>query len=339
MSLVGCRKTSLILGTALLLFICSCLDLLTGPSALNPAVVAGTLFSPESVSDYERVIVWNFRFPVTLLALLVGAVLGLAGAEMQTILNNPLASPYTLGLSSAAGFGAAVVIVLGDTLLPVPSVYVAPVVAFFFSLLSGMLLYLVAKHRMGSSETIILAGIAIMFLFSSLLALVQFFASPEQTQAIVFWMFGSLQKGNWTAVICIAVVSVLSIPFLYRNIWRLTALRMGDEIAESLGVRVKNLRFQVIIFVSVLTAAAVSFVGTIGFIGLVAPHIARMTVGEDQRFFAPLSMITGALLLTVASVMSKMIIPSLVFPIGILTSLIGIPFFVWIILSSRRSYW
>ena len=332
-------KTGIIFSTIIALFIFSCLDLITGPSALDPAIVVKTLFFPNSVSDYEHVIVWNFRFPVTLLALFVGAALGIAGAEMQTILNNPLASPYTLGLSSAAGFGAALVIVLGNSILPFPSQYLAPFVAFIFSMMSGMLLYFIAKKRMGSSETIILAGIAIMFLFSSLLALVQFFATPEQTQAIVFWMFGNLHKGNWIAVICVICVFFSSLPFLYKNIWRLTALRMGDEIAESLGVRVASLRFQVIVFVSILTAAAVSFVGTIGFIGLVAPHIARMTVGEDQRYFAPFSMIFGALLLTLASLLSKILIPGLIFPIGILTSLIGIPFFIWIILSNRRSYW
>ena len=333
------QKKFLIIFSSLVLFCCACLDLVTGPSSLDPIVVVKTLFSPGSVTDYERVIVWNFRFPVTLLAIFVGAILGVAGAEMQTILNNPLASPYTLGLSSAAGFGAALILVFGTGSLMIPSNLAAPVVAFFFSMLSGLLLFFVAKKRKGSSETIILAGIAILFLFNSLLALVQFCASPEQTQAIVFWLFGSLHKGNWISVYCIVIVFFLSLPFLYRNIWKLTALRMGDEIAESLGVNVTRLRFHVIVFVSLITSVAVSFVGTIGFIGLVAPHIARMTVGEDQRFFVPFSMIIGALLLTVASVLSKLIMPGLVFPIGIITSLIGIPFFIWIILSNRRSYW
>jgi iron complex transport system permease protein len=317
----------------------TCIDLITGPAALDPYTVAKTIFMPESVSDYENVIVWTFRFPATLLALLVGAILGVAGAEMQTILNNPLASPYTLGLSSAAGFGAGLAIVFGSVFLPLPSQYLAPILAFIFSMMSGLLLFLVARKRYGSSETIILTGIAIMFAFSSLLALVQFFASPEATQAIVFWMFGSLQKGNWISVYCIAGVFFASLPFLYRNIWKLTTLRMGDDIAESLGVNVSRLRFHVIIFVSAVTATAVSFVGTIGFIGLVAPHISRMTVGEDQRYFAPYAMIIGAIFLLVSSIMSKLIIPSLIFPIGILTSLIGIPFFVWIILTNRRSYW
>jgi iron complex transport system permease protein len=338
-SLKNLTKIQIILLSLIVLFILASINIFIGPALLSPSVVLNTIFLPDAASDYHHVIVWSFRFPEVLLAVLVGAILGVAGAQMQTILNNPLASPYTLGLSSAASFGASLAIVFGSIIIPVSTFYTAPIFAFFFSMFSGILLYLLAKIRYGSSETIVLAGIAVMFTFSSLVALIQFFATAEATQSIVFWMFGSLQRGNWISVTCIFFVFLGSFPFLYKNIWKLTTLRMGDEIATSLGVNVSSLRFHVIVFVSTLTAIAVSFVGTIGFIGLVAPHIARMTVGEDQRFFAPFSMILGGLILTIASILSKIIIPGISFPIGIITSLIGIPFFLWIILSNRRSYW
>ncbi|MGD6851765.1 MAG: FecCD family ABC transporter permease [Candidatus Bathyarchaeia archaeon] len=314
-------------------------DVMTGPAALSPAEVISTILFPGASDQALYVIVWTFRLPVALMALVIGAALGLAGAEMQTILNNPLASPYTLGISSAAGFGAALVIVLGVGLIPFADSVLVPINAFIFSLVCCLLIYSIAKIKRASTETIVLAGIAVLFLFDSLLALLEYVANPEQAQAVMFWLFGSLTKTTWTSLGIVTLVLLVCLPLIMMDAWKLTTLRLGEEKAKSLGVNVEKMRLKGFIIVSLLTATAVAFVGTIGFIGLVVPHIARMLVGEDHRFFLPLSALAGALVLSVASILSKAVVPGIIFPIGILTSLIGIPFLLWLLFKQKRGYW
>ena len=166
--------------------------------------------------------------------------------------------------------------------------------------------------------------------------MLQFLASPEALQQIVFWLFGSLLRASLGKVGIVTIVLAVALPLLLADAWRLTALKLGDDRARALGVRVDRLRLRAFVVVSLLTGAAVAFVGTIGFIGLVAPHIARMLVGEDQRHMLPASAAFGALLLSIASVVSKLVMPGTVFPIGIITALIGVPFFAWLILSTGR---
>jgi iron complex transport system permease protein len=190
--------------------------------------------------------------------------------------------------------------------------------------------------RGATPELLVLAGIACLFLFQALLSLLQFLASPEALQQIVFWLFGSLLRASIGKVCVVALVLCIAVPPLLAAALRLTALKLGDDRGKALGVRVDRLRLRAFVIVSLLTGAAVAFVGTIGFIGLVAPHIARMLVGEDQRHLLPASAVFGALLLSVASVVSKLIMPGTVFPIGIITALIGVPFFGWLILSTGR---
>lgn len=313
------------------------LDIATGPAFLPVADVARSVLrlSQERTVD---AIVWTIRLPVALTALVVGAALGLSGAIMQTILHNPLASSYTLGISAGAGFGAALVIVFGFA-LPVPEDYAIPVSAFLFAAIACAAVYLIGRTRGATSEMLVLAGIALLFLFQALLSLLQFMASPEALQQIVFWLFGSLQKSTWGKLWIIAAVLVLCIPCLVADVWRLTALKLGDERARGLGIDVRGLRLRSFAVISALTGVAVAFVGTIGFIGLVAPHVARILVGEDQRSFLPASALFGALLLSLASIASKTVIPGALFPIGIVTALIGVPFFVWLILLKRRAHW
>ncbi len=330
-------RTLLLLAAACVLT--TIIDISVGPSGLTLGEIVEALFAPADASPAAQVILWDLRLPTALLALAVGAALGIAGAEMQTILANPLASPYTLGVSAGAGFGAALAIVLGVGVLPFAGEYLVPVNAFAFALLTCLAIYFLGTIRGVSSETMILAGIALLFLFHSLLAFLQYLASEEALQAIVFWLFGSLAKATWPKVGMVAAVVAVVLPLLLRDCWKLTALKLGDERARSLGVHVERLRLRVFLTVSVLTAAAVCFVGTIGFVGLIAPHIARMLVGEDQRHFLPVAALCGALILSTASTASKLVIPGALFPIGILTSLMGIPFFLYLVIRGRRRYW
>ncbi|RNF52876.1 iron ABC transporter permease [Marinomonas hwangdonensis] len=328
-----------VIGILLIVLITSfVLDIATGPSLLNVKEVANALlhligFSVE-VDPTTKVIVSSLRLPIAIMAVIVGGVLGVGGAEMQTLLNNPMASPYTLGMAAAAGFGAALTLYFGS--LGLNANVAVPLGAFVCCMLAAAFLFALATMRHISSGQLILAGIALLFLFQSLLSLVQFVSSPELSQQILFWLFGSLSKASWSNLSIIAGITSVCMFFLIRDAWKLTALRLGEERAKSLGVNVSRLRLKTLFIVALMTATVTSFVGIIGFIGIVAPNIAKMLVGEDQRFFLPLSFLIGAFLLSSASVLSKIIVPGALFPIGIVTAIIGVPFFFWLILGKRR---
>ncbi|EBA08014.1 ABC Fe3+-siderophore transporter, inner membrane subunit [Sagittula stellata E-37] len=312
-------------------------DLVTGPAGLPlDEVLRGLSDGPQGEDRRLATILWHLRMPQTLMATLVGCALGIAGLLMQTILANPLASPYTLGFSAAAGFGAALVILFG-TALPVATWIGIPVAAFAATLIAAGLVQLVAHYRGASPEMLVLAGIAVLFFFQSLQSLLQFMAAPEVLQQIVFWLFGSLLKATWTSVKVLTVILLLTLPFVLREVWNLTALRLGSSNAASLGLDVAALRRRVLVLVALLTAGAVSFTGTIGFVGLIAPHVGRALVGEDHRFGLPMAGIMGAIVLVAASVTGKILSPGAVIPVGIITAIAGIPMLLAVILMKGRS--
>jgi iron complex transport system permease protein len=315
------------------------LDLALGPANYSLSEVLGALFSPDSALPQVRVVMWDIRLPVALMAVAVGAALSLAGAQMQTILNNPLASPFTLGISAAASFGAALGLAFGVALFPLAAQFMVPLNAFIMAMLSALLIHFLSMRRGVTAETIVLLGIALVFTFNALLALVQFFATEQAVAAVVFWTMGSLTKATWPKLGIICLVILITLPIFAKRAWALTALRLGDDKAASFGINVRSLRFQTLIMVSLLASFPVAFVGTIGFIGLVGPHIARMLIGEDQRFFLPASLLTGSLILSASSVVSKTLIPGAIFPIGVVTSLIGVPFFISLILGGKKNSW
>jgi len=330
------RRYGMIAAVGCLLLLSFFLDVATGPGNYSLSIVAEVLSDPQSHGPRLKVIVWDYRLPVAVTAVLVGALLAVAGAQMQTILNNPLAEPFTLGVSAAASFGASLAIVLGFSVIPAVGPLLVTTNAFVFALATcGFILFATRLKGVGS-ETMILFGIAIFFTFSALLALMQYMASEDQIARIVFWMMGSLSRASWEKIGIGAALLCVAIPFSLYRTWPMTALRIGEATAESMGVDVARLRVEMLICISLLAATAVSFVGTVGFVGLVGPHIARLLVGEDQRYFVPLSALVGALVLSLTSLISKTITPGIIYPIGIITSLIGVPVFISIILSTRR---
>lgn len=308
------------------------IDLATGPAWLTIGEVISALKEGIDGKTINHSIVWSIRLPMTMTCICVGAGLGMAGTQMQTVLSNHLASPYTLGVSSAAGFGAAIAYLTG---FPIPnkSWLSVPLSAFIMSFAAALALYLLGKAKGMQAKTMVLFGIVINFFFQALKSLVQFRASPEVSQQIVFWMFGSLLKSSWTGVLVSGSVFLFCMILLSRYAWQLTALSAGEERARSLGIKVDQLRLKVFILASLLTAGAVAFVGTIGFIGLLAPHCSRILVGEDQRYMSPLSALFGVLLMICASIISKIVIPGAIVPIGIVTSIIGVPFLLYLILK------
>ncbi|MDF3607748.1 iron ABC transporter permease [Paracoccus sp. DMF-8] len=311
------------------------LDLTTGPAGLPLGDTLRALTGIGEVARSTEVIVRDVRLPMALVALLVGAALALSGAEMQTVLENPLAEPFTLGVSAAAALGAAVAIILGLSLPGLPSTWAVSANAFLFALGALALLQMLGRMRGGGPEVLILFGIALNFAAGAFLSLLQFVASADALQQLVFWTMGSLTAATNAGAMLLLAVLVATVPFSMRAAWRLTALRMGEEQARGFGVNVTALRRWTLLRVSLLAAAAVSMVGVVGFVGLAGPHIARLLVGEDHRYFLPASLLTGAVLMSLASTLSKVLVSGVLLPIGLVTSMIGLPVFFWLILRGR----
>lgn len=326
------RRVLIVAGLGLLGLCAFALDISTGPSSLPLRDVWAGLFDPSRLTLPEVTIIRDVRLPYALMAILVGAALSLAGAEMQTILNNPLASPFTLGVSSAASFGAALAIVLGFSLPFIPPDWMVPLNAFIAAFGSVLLLEALARSRAAGVEGVVLFGIALVFTFNALVALLQFVASQEALSQLVFWGMGSLARATWSNLAVLGIVVAVTVPFSLRAADAMTALRLGEDRARSFGIDIARLRLASLFRISALAATAVAFVGTIGFIGLVGPHIARLLVGEDHRFLLPASMLTGAVVMSLASVISKMLVPGVLLPVGIVTSMVGVPVFLALIL-------
>lgn len=332
------RKSAILAGLLVLGVLAMFADLAIGSGTLSLQEVLQGLLHPETVKPSVAVVLWDIRMPVTLTAALAGIGLALAGSLMQTVLENPLAEPFTLGISAAAGFGAALVIVFQTTLFGgfLSADFFITANAFVFALLTVLLIGLFANHHALSVEMIVLLGIAVHFIFSALLGIAQYVADSDQLQSLVFWMMGSLTKSSWTKVGINAVIVFASLPLLLLLSWQISALRGFGAQAAVLGIPVKKLRMLLLLVAALLAASITATIGIVGFIGLVAPHVARMLVGEDQRFSIGVTAACGLLVMTLASIASKMIIPGVILPIGMVTSLLGVPFFFWLVLGYRK---
>lgn len=331
------RRVSLLVVLAVLIVASMLLDFTLGPSGLPLDTLWHTLIDPASVDAGTRVIVWDIRMPYALMAIIVGLTLGLAGAEMQTILNNPLASPFTLGVSSAAAFGAALAIVLGIGIPGIPAQWFISANAFIFALLAALLLDGITRWTQVATSGVVLFGIALVFTFNALVSMLQFIANEDTLQGLVFWTMGSIARASWAKLGILLLALAVIMPLSMLSSWKLTSLRLGEDRAISFGINVRRLRLATLLRISILSALSVAFVGPIGFIGLVAPHIARLLFGEDHRFYLPASALIGALVLSLASIVSKNLISGVIIPVGIVTSLVGVPFFITIIVRHRGS--
>ena len=329
------RRLLIMLVLVLAIVVSLVIDFIMGPSGLSLGTLWKTLFDAAAADPGTRVIVWDIRLPYALMAVAVGMSLGLAGAEMQTILNNPLASPFTLGVSSAAAFGAALAIVLGIGIPGIPDQWFISANAFIFALLAALMLDGITRWTRVASSGVVLFGIALVFTFNALVSLMQFIATEDTLQGLVFWTMGSLARASGVKLGVMLLAFLVLLPWSMMSAWKLTALRLGEDRAVSFGIDVRRLRLGTLLRISILSALAVAFVGPIGFIGLVAPHIARLMFGEDHRFYLPASALIGALVLSMASVASKNLVPGVIIPVGIVTSLVGVPFFLSIILRHR----
>jgi iron complex transport system permease protein len=329
------RRLFALLVLMLLLATAFVIDLATGPASLPYTTLWQSLVAPQQLDESLQIILWDVRLPYAVMAILVGAALGLSGAQMQTVLNNPLASPFTLGLSAAATVGASLAIVTGFSFFGLGPDLTLPICAFIGATVAALLIQFLAWRSGASAHAVLLFGIALMFTFESVLWLLQFLADSNALQQIVFWSMGSLARATWPKIGVLAAVFMLCALWSQTQAWSLTTLRMGEDHARSSGVAVERLRLMSLVRVCLMTATALSFVGTIGFVGLVGPHIARLMLGEDHRFYLPASALAGGLMLSCASILSKTLIPGIVLPVGILTALVGVPVFMLLILRNQ----
>jgi len=281
-----------------------------------------------------EMVVWELRLPPIFMGLLAGMGLAVSGAAMQGILRNPLASPFTLGISSAASFGAALAIILGEGLAG--GEYLIILNAFVFSLIAAAAVFILTEIKGITSESMVLAGIAIMYFFSALTSVLQYVGRSEDVHALVFWTMGSLGRSTWQSVCLVFVVVALCLPWLLWKSWDINAMESGDETATSLGVDINRTRMATMTVASLITASIISFTGTIGFIGLVAPHMARIVIGGDNRFLLLTSSLMGALLLLGADAVGRTVFAPAVLPVGLMTSLLGVPLFVYLFMKRRK---
>ncbi len=301
--------------------------------AIQLSIFGGTLPS-DFARDY--LVITELRLPRALLAFAAGAGLSLAGALMQGLLRNPLVSPFTLGVSPAAAFGAALAITLGGG-RTLPS-WIVIMSALAMALIVSALVLGLASTKQMAVATLLLIGIAVTQLFESLTAALQFVANENTLQAIVRWTFGSVNEATWSDVGVVGVLVLVALPLTLWFAKDMNAVAFaGDDAARSLGVNVGALRVGLIIVAVLLASVVVSFCGVIGFVGLVGPHIARLIIGSDHRFLLPFSLVSGGLLLLLADTIGRTILAPAVIPVGIVVAFIGAPMFIYLILARRKS--
>ena len=338
---VSQAKRLLLLFLALAVFATVIWSLNIGPSKVNLKtvwdVICDLFEHNEALTNGDRVIVLRVRLPRICASILAGILLAGSGLLMQGVFQNPLVSPYTMGVSNGASFGASIAIVfaanlkflnLGD--------YLTPAFAFGFAAITMFLVQGIGRLTNNTTSTLLLAGVAVGHLFTGLVSLIKYMADEEKLPDLVFWQMGSVSNVTWPQLAIMAAAVVIGIVVMTRYAWDLNVMATGEESAISLGVNYKKIRTIAFLLSTLMTGVAVSFTGIIGFVGMVAPHVARIIVGNDYRYTIPTASVVGALLLMVADSISRILVTRMSLPIGVITSLIGVPFFLWLIVKKRQ---
>jgi iron complex transport system permease protein len=317
------------------------LSALLGQLPVQVTEVVGSLLRAMGIQNgwapHDPIIestLWVIRFPRIVMAIVVGAALATAGAVMQAIFGNPLAEPGVVGVSSGAALGAAAAIVLGAATL---GEYTVAIFAFAGGLLATLLVYVVSRAN-GRTEvvTLLLTGIAVNAFAGAGLAFVLFAANTASREQIIFWQLGSLNGSLWREVLVVAIVAVVGVTAAILLSRRYDLLSLGERNARHLGLDVERLRILSIVVVALLTGVAVAFVGIVAFVGLVVPHVVRMLLGPQHRALIVASAFGGAVLMLAADLLARTIVPGAELPIGMLTALVGGPFFFFLLWRQRR---
>jgi iron complex transport system permease protein len=326
----------------LLIITASLYSLIFGAVKIEIRQIIDVLFNGKRGNIYN--IIWNIRIPTVLTALSAGMGLALAGAVMQSILKNPLASPFTLGISHAAAFGAAFSIVVFNSANIInqfsflEGFYLPSFFAFVFSQMTVAVVLFISHYKNAAAETIVLAGIALSSLFTAGTTALQFFADDQELASVIYWTFGDPGRTSWKQLFVILFFLIITfIYFIYKG-WNYSILNVGDEVANSLGVDSKKMRLTAMTAASILTSIIISFVGIIGFIGLVTPHIIRKIAEGNQRQLFINSALAGGFLLILSDNLARTAFRPVILPVGVLTAFLGAPLFIYLIIRGRR-YW
>lgn len=338
---IASKRLTLFVTLLLLLSICL-FSIMSGSINISFSEVIKTIFLGGD--NQSKTIIFGIRLPRVAASVLVGASLAVCGTVMQCVLHNPLASASTLGVSQGAAFGAALGIVVfgggvvssgsSNVAVEINNPYIVTLCAFVFGSLSTVVILALSrlKKDLGSGG-LVLAGVALSSLFTGGSTLLQYFADETQLGAVVFWTFGNLGSANWFEILILAIVFLAAFTYFMFNRWNYNAMRNGTDTAKSLGVDTQALTLISMAICSLTAAVAVAFVGIISFVGLVAPHMMRKFVGDDFRFLIPCSAVAGALILIAADTFGRLIIAPVILPVGAITSFLGAPVFLILLMK------
>lgn len=330
------RAIFIIMGLSLLIFVIFVVSLFYGVGEIPRQTVLDILFN-NGGSRGQIYVVKDMRIPRAICAATVGAGLAISGMAMQALFRNPMASPSTLGISSGAAFGASIAIAFGIG----TSIGGAPMMAFIFCLITMLTVYALSITRHGTPVTLLLlAGVAIGSFFGGLTSFLHFIVDAEALQNVVYWTLGSFDRCYWSAVrtgVPVIVVGVIIICFTIRE---LNIISLGEEQAESLGVNTRRVKLTILLGTSLTVGGCVAISGVIGFVGLIIPHICRALTGPNHKILAPMCIVSGAIFMMLMDILSKSgLILDSVIPVGVLTSLLGAPFFVYIMRKKKTEFW
>ena len=332
------RYVLCIVGMVLGCLVVAAIELSFGASKLNPVESVLALFGVGTPQDINTV--QSIRLPRTVCAIVSGAGLALAGAALQSVLENPLASASTVGISQGAAFGATVAI-----LMVIPGVLgsssgvgmsVIALCAFVGAMASSIVVLMFSRLGFATPESIILVGVALSALWAGASTIMQYFSNDIELTKVIFWQFGDLGRATWPQIGFMTFVGVLCSIYFFLNRWNYNALQNGGHVAGGLGVDVERTRILGVLVASLMAAAMVSFVGLINFIGLIAPHIARRFVGNDYRFLLPASLALGATIMLASDLVARMVISPVILPIGAITSFLGAPLFLFLLYKGYK---
>ena len=291
---------------------------------------------PEYIRSSTISIVWNLRFPRALLAFIAGGALSVSGAVMQSMLRNPLASSYTLGVSSGASLGACIVILYGAT-IPFAAMFTLPLIGFMFGLATILLAVALASRLDGQMQnnTIILVGMVFSLFVNAITTLLSAL-SGEHMQRLIFWQMGSFAMKDWSTIYILAPVVVVGTLFITKFHRELDIMTFGEEQAKTMGVNLKKVKWILLISAAALTGSAIAFVGVIGFVDLIAPHIIRRFFGSSHKYVIPMSALFGGTFMVICDLAARTVAAPIELPVGAVTAIIGAPFFAYIYFGRRK---
>lgn len=341
------RNTIVLIAMLLAVIVLSVACLFVGSSNMTFSEALSALLG--NGNDAQHRIIWKIRVPRVLAAIIAGGGLSIAGLVMQTTLNNSMAAPSTLGVSNAAVFGANLSIIAfaggflstGNNLNSFDAganPYATSVLAFIFATVSVLLILGLCTLRSFSPNVVVLAGIAIGSVWTAATTILQFYATDVGLSAAVVWTFGDLGRATYRTDGIMAVVVLAGLVFFMLMSWKYNALLSGEATAKTMGIHVESLRFVTMLLASLITAACVSFLGVIGFVGVICPHVTKKLLGQDHRITIPVSCLSGSLLLLFADTLSRSLGNGSALPVGAITSLLGAPFFIAIIFSRKENH-